>query len=306
MQQLILTLSSGSDQKDLYFDIFDCTIAQKWAKEVNKNLSIHENDRFINWPRSKKDRQYYVSELNKQMQIVEDYAPNSVPFFLTIEAVNQHSFNVLHKFFEEARGPSEEGTEFFNNAPRQVQIAISRFNIMIHEFENFIHNELKNSIHPESRLIVTFNDRLRYDLADEDYNYFTVKWIFGQVYINYCEVGKGIIDVIMDNDSIIGNSAIKPLRYYSADFQVKFFRSMNDIEHERLLQFIKHKFNSKKEFFKNLGFTFDKKLSIGLIPVAELNRNDSGFASMTDLEIINSLGIFNTVSKTAVRQKTNI
>lgn len=302
MQQLILTLSSGSEQKDLYFDIFDYSIAQKWATEVNKNLSIHENDRFINWPNSKKNRQYYVAELNKQMQIVEDYAPNSVPFFLTMETVNQHSFNVLHKFFEEARGPSVEGTVFFNNATRQVQIAIARFNIMIHEFENFIRNESNNSNHPESRLFVTFNNRLRYELVDEDYDYFTTKWSFGQIYINYCEVGKPIIDVLIDNDSIVGNAAIKPLRYYSADFQIKFFRSIDDVEHDRQLQFIKNKFDSKKEFFKNLGFTFNKKLSLGLIPVADLNRNDSGFAGMTDLEIINSLGIFNTVCKTAIKQ----
>jgi hypothetical protein len=301
MQQLILTLSSGSKQKDLYFDICSYSIAQKWATEVAKNFSINENDRFINWPNSKKDKQYYVEELNKQMQIVEDYAPNSVPFLLTMETANQHSFNVLHKFFEDTRGPIVEGTVFFNNATEPVQTAIARFNIMIHEFESFIRNELKNSTHPESRLIVTFNDRLRYHLADEDYDQFTIKWTFGQVYINYCEVGKPITDVIRDNDNIVGNDNIRPLRFYSADFQVKFVRSIDDVEHKRRLHFIKNGFDSKKEIFKNLGFSFDKKLSLGLIPVAKLNRDHSGFSGMTDVEIINSLSIFNTVCKTAVR-----
>ena len=302
MQQLILTLSDGSEQKDLYFDIFDYTIAQKWATEVNKNFSINESDRFINWPNSKKDKQYYITELNKQMQVVEDYAPNSVSFFLTTETVNQHTLNALHKFFEDTRGSVVEATIFFNNATKQVRAAISRFNILIHEFESFIHNELKNSTHPESRLIVTFHYKFRCDLVDEDYDYFTIKWTFGQVYINYCEIGKPIADVIRDNDSVVGNDNIRPLRHYSADFQVKFVRSLHDVEHSKRLQFIKNGFDRRKEFFKNLGFTFDKKLSLGLIPVAELNRNDSGFSGMTDLEIINSLSIFNTVCKTEVRK----
>jgi hypothetical protein len=301
MQQLILTLSNKSIYKDLYFDIFEYSIAQKWAIEVSKNFSINENDRFINWPNSKKDKHYYVKELNRQMQIVEDYSPNSVPFFLTIDTVNQHSFNVLHKFFEDTRGPVIEGTPFFNNAPKEVQNAIARFNIMIHEFESLIHNQLNIDGHPESRLIVTFNDRVRYELVDEDYDYFTINWIFGNIYINYCEVGKTIIDVIKDNDNIVGVDNIRPLRYYSADYQVRFVKTIGDVEHAKRVQIVKDMYDSKKEFFENLGFTYDKKLSLGLIPVAALNRNDSGFVGMTDLEIINSLSIFDTVHKTEVR-----
>jgi hypothetical protein len=57
-------------------------------------------------------------------------------------------------------------------------------------------------------------------------------------------------------------------------------------------------YEDKKDFFEGLGLFYDKKLSVGLIPVAELNRINSGFIDMTDFEIISSLGDFDTIFKT--------
>ena len=302
MSQLILTISNKFINKELYFDILDSNIAKKWAVEVGKNYSIYENDRFINWTNNKKDKNYYVNELNKQIKIVDNYSPNIIPFFFNIDQVNQNSFNILHKFFEEIRGPIENPPEFYKNAPHDVQEAINRFNIMIHEFESLEFNKNKNNVHPESRVIVTFNNRIRYKLEDEDYDHFTFKWTFGDVYINYCEVGKTVIDVIRDNDTIVGASNIRPLRYYSADLQVKFSPTEDDIEYNRRKEIIKNKYIEKKDFFESLGLFYDKKLSLGLIPVAKLNREVSGFIDMTDFEIISSLSDFNTVTKTEIKE----
>jgi hypothetical protein len=301
MSQLVLTLTNGSAHKDLYFDIVETNIAKKWAIEVKKDYTIYENDRFINWPNSKKDKIYYVNELNKQMQIVDDYVPNIIPFFLEEDRANQNSFNILHKFFEDIRGPIVEATPFFNVAPENVKIAINRFNIMIHEFESYISD--KHNTHPESsRIIVTFNDRDRFKLEDEDYDHFTMYRNFGGVYINYCEVGKTIQDVLEDDDQIIGNSNIRPLSYYSADFQVKFGSTMKDTSYKSLMEKLKTQYESKREFFENLGLFYDKKLALGLISVAKINRVNSGFMDKSEVEIINSLSEFNIVAKTKIKE----
>jgi len=302
MPQLVLTLSNNIDYKDLHFDVYDTSIAKKWASEVGKNFSIYENDRFVNWPNNKKDKRYYIEELNKQMQIVNDYAPNSIPFWFTTNQINQNSFNTLHKFFEDLRGPIIEGTLFYNSSPIKVQEAVNRFNIMIHEFESLLFNTTQNNQHPESRLIVTFNNRSRYELTDNDYDHFTINWKFGEVYINYCEVGKTIIDVLKDNDIIVSDDNIRPLRYYSADFQVKFAPTLGDLEYNKRMQLIKIAYNSKKEFFESLGFYYDKKLSLGLIPVAMLNQFDSKFVNMSDFEILTSLKDFDIVTKIEIKQ----
>lgn len=302
MSQLVLTLSDGSKFKDLYFDIFETNIAKKWSIEVEKNYTIYENDRFVNWPNGKKDKTYYVNELNKQMQVVDDYSPNIIPFFFEPNQINQNTFNILHKFFEDIRGPIEDPPEFYKNAPYEVQEAVNRFNIMIHEFESCMFNESLNNVHPEARLVVSFNDRVRHELIDEDYEHFTMKWVFGDVNINYCEVGKTIISVIKDKDVLVGNSNIRPQRHYSADFNVKFAPTISDKEYDRRMQWIKMEYNKRKDFFENLGFPYDKKLSLGFIPVASLNREDSGFTNMTDFEILSSLGSFYKITKTEIKE----
>jgi hypothetical protein len=300
MSQLVLTLTDGSNYKDLYFDIVETNIAKKWQVEVAKNYSIYENDRFINWPNSKKDKTYYINELNKQIQIVDDYSPNIIPFFLQENQVNQNSFNILHKFFEDTRGPIVEATTFYNTAPENVKIAINRFNIMIHEFESYVSG--KDKTHPEARLVVTFNNRERYQLEDEDYNYCTMYRNFGEVYINYCEVGKPVYEVLKDNDEIIGNSNIRPLSYYSADFQIKFGSTMTDTEYNTLMKKLNTRYENKKEFFENLGLFYDKKLALGSIPVAKLNRVHSRFIDMPEVKIINSLSEFNMITKTKIKE----
>lgn len=302
MSQLVLTLTNGFTDKKLYFDIFETNIAQKWAIEVGKNYSIYENDRFVNWPNNKKDKNYYVNELNKQMQIVDEYAPNIIPFFLTLDQINQNSFNILHKFFEDTRGPIENPPEFYKNAPYEVQKAVNRFNIMIHEFESYMSSELLNDPHFKSRLVVTFNNRVRYKLVDEDYIHFTMKCIFGNIYINYCEVGKTILDVILDKDTHVGTSNIRPQRHYSADFQVRFTPTISDKENDRKIEWFKLEYNNKKDFFESLGFPYDNKLSLGRIPVASLNHINSGFIDMTDLAVINSLSDFDKVVKTEIKE----
>jgi hypothetical protein len=300
MSQLVLTLTDGSIYKDLYFDIFETSIAKKWTVEVRKNYTIYEDDRFINWPDEKKDKTYYINELNTQMKIVDEYSPNIIPFFLEEDQINQNSFNILHKFFEDTRGPIVEATAFYNSAPENVKIAINRFNIMIHEFESYVSS--KDKTHLESRIIVTFNNRDRFKLADEDYDYFTMYRNFGEVYINYCEVGKPMHDVLSDDDEIIGNNNIRPLSYYSADFQIKFGSTMTDTEYNTLMEKLNSRYENKRDFFENLGLFYNKKLALGLIPVAKINQVYSEFIDMTEFEIINSLSEFNIVTKVKIKE----
>ena len=61
-------------------------------------------------------------------------------------------------------------------------------------------------------------------------------------------------------------------------------------------------YDNKKEFFENLGLFYNKKLALGLIPVAKINRISSGFIDMSDFEIINSLSEFNIVAKTKIKE----
>ena len=258
MKKLSLTLANDLENLQVEFDIFDTSIANRWADEVAKNYPLFEVDRFKGWPNSKKTVNYYKTEILRQIKIVNEYVPGSIS--LENDIFNQEILNYLHKFFEDLRGELNTGTDFYNSAPAHVKNAVVRFNILIHELEHLMRN-------PEYPTIVcTFNQRPRLDLLDEDYDHFTFKWKFGHVYINYCEVGKPLLDVFKDQDKFVGIDNIRPLRYYSADFMIKFGPDTpDDVYEKRLAMFY--------EWYKQQPFKFEK-LSLGLIPVAKISNPD--------------------------------
>ncbi len=277
MTTLVLTLTNGEETADVEFEVLDTDIAQRWSNEVAKNYPLYETNRFKGWPNSEKTISYYHCELRKQIGVVNEYRPNTIS--VTNEALDQETLNRLHKFFEELRGPLIEETEFYKTAPDHVKDAILTFNILIHELEHLIRN-------PDYPTIVcTFKQRPRIDLEEADYDKFTFKWKFGYVYINYCEVGKPLLDVFKDQDEVVGIDNIRPLKYYSADFMIKFGPDTPDeVYTQRLKMF--------HEWYNKQPYKFPK-LSLGLIPVAKLMEPSDN--------IVETISRFNQIKNVCIK-----
>lgn len=257
MNEFVITIANGEEDTDLVFEIYNTDIAQRWAKEVANNYPLYETDRFQAWPGSEKNISYYFKQLQQQIDIVNEYRNNTIVSRVTAD---QNTLNYLHKFFEELRGEINTGTLFYNGAPDNVKDAINRFNVLIHETEHLIRNSDTPTI------VGTFKDRPRIELTEDDYNQFTFNWKYGEVYINYCEVGKTLLDVFKDRDIYVGQDNIRPQQHYSADFMIKFGVELHPMYHkERLEQF--------NNWYKEQGYNF-KHLSLGMIPVAIIK---SGF-----------------------------
>lgn len=302
MRQFILTVTNDNADYDLYFDIFNTSIADKWKTEVEQNYELFEIDRFSNWPNSKKDKLYYISELQKQIDIVNADNVGLIPVTLS-NIENQDTMNYLHKFFENLRGPIDSPTEWYQQSSNSIQNAITRFNIMIHEYEHLCFSESISAVtnHPYATIVGTFNSRPRILLDDKDYDHYTYRWRFGTVYINYCEVGKPLMDVFKDQDEVIGDANIRPQHYYSADFQIKFGPdTLDEIYDEKTIQFWNW-FNSKKEYFDTLGLVKSKKLALGMIPVASINVQDSNLENLSQIEIIEKLSQYQKIKKTCIK-----
>jgi hypothetical protein len=273
MKQFVISLGN----RDVVFDLLDTDIAQRWANEIQNNYPLYETDRFKGWPTSSKD---YFAELKQQIDIVNQYSP-----ITNVTEFTQETLNVLHRHFEDLRGRINEATDFYNNAPTYVQSAIDKFNILIHELEH----QLRHSTYPE--IVGTYRNRPRINLLDEDFNHFTFKWNFGYVYINYCEVGKPILDVFKDQDMFVDN--VRPLEHYSADFMIKFGPdTLDDIYNARSKQL--------SEWISKQNYNF-KNLSLGLIPVAKLNYTDSNFLDLTQQQIIAILTNHQQITSTCIR-----
>lgn len=280
---------------DLVFRIYDTDIAQKWAHEITKKYELYEVYRFKSWQVDGTEEKDIVNKLNKQIDIINQFFGKLIGTKVRL-GTTQASLNCLHKVFEDLRGTIEKGTDKFNNSPQTVKDAIQNLNILIHRYEDY--NASKPSPlspeHPFASLTGTFKERPRYKLCDLDYDHFTFMWKFGEVYINYCEVGKPILDVFKDDDHHIGKENIKPLHYYSADFMIKFGPNTPDWFYNKRLR-------SLKSWLEKKGYNpYDKKLSLGLIPVAKIDLLESGLRSIPQSEIVKKLSIYQKLQKVEV------
>jgi len=248
-----VTLTNGREDLDLFFKVRTTDISKKWYVELKKDYKLYETNRFSNW-----NNISLINELNYHIDIINNYD------FLIDKKIStdstQQDFNYLHKFFEDLRGEITHGTRWFSSAPDNVKNSVEKFNILIHQLESDIRTKNK---HPT--LVVTFNDAKRIELKENDLKEFTFKWTSGTVYINYCHVGKTVLDMFKDQDKLA--EAVRPQTHYSADFMIKFGPSVNTLMYW-LRYFILKLWLMKKNFkFKHL--------SLGMIPVADLETNVS-------------------------------
>jgi hypothetical protein len=281
MNKISITLSNSNEHTDLVFDLNATRIADKWATEISKGWPIYENWRFTGWPNSEWTADRYIAEIDKCINTVNKYQPG------TITLTGQSDLNYLHKFFETLRGGIDDPTPWFQAAPDNVQKAVNLFNILIHNYE-----KLLNSNHLSPTITCTFTAE-RHQLEPEDFQYFTYDWKFGTIYINYCEVGKHLLELYIDNDNVVGEHNIRPLQHYSADFKLKFFVDRPRGEFKKFNQGVKAWCKKNSSFFKQLGIT---ELALGLIPVATINYKLSGLDNLTQSEIIDKLSKYSFVS----------
>lgn len=283
-----VTLANDTDSRYIYFNLFNTDIARKWEHEIKQEYTIFENDRFTGWPDTIRTKKWYSDELNRHIQTINDYQPDTINL-KAYENMDTDHANKLHKYFELLRGGVLTPTTFFTNSPEHVQDAIQQFNIMIHAYEKIAFSPLKSPT-----ITTTFNC-FRHELSDEDYDHFTYDWKYGTIYINYCEVGKHLLELYLDNDDIVGDDNIRPLKYYSADFKIKFGADSSPARLEQFTNDFESWFDNNKTYFESINIHKDKYRALGLIPVASINREASGFLTYTDTDIIEELAVYNRV-----------
>jgi hypothetical protein len=279
-----IEFKNNQDSLTLPFKLYNTDIAVKWfnclKQIIDKNPKLKENDRLYQFPNDNWTVSTIIDKLNEKIDIINSWE-QCIPMRAS---GNQETLNSLHKFFENLRGGVLATADFFVNAPANIQTAVSDFNVLIHRLEDL----QKSAASSKPRIVVTFEEFQRFPLDDADYNQFTLDIKFGEVYINYCEVGKPLWDVYRDRDEIVGDNNIRPLRYYSAEMQIAFCNGSYRPELPKFWSW----FDSKSQFLSNLGFIkYDKHLSLGNIPVAKLET------SQLDQEIINSISKFKTINR---------
>jgi len=266
MTHFYVEFKNQTETLTLKFQSYTSSTAKKWYQELTeqlrRNSNLKENNRLYHFPNDFWSLENIVKELKKRADIINEYKfyiPESEQINTTI---NQPLLNLLHKYFEEMRGGILSPGEYYTTAPLNIKRAIEDYNVLIHRTEDKL-----NAVKAKPRMVLTFNEKQRHELADEDYDNFSLDIKFGEVYVNYCEVGKPLWDVFKDRDQIVGDQNIRPLKWYSADMMIYFM----DATYKNKINEFWRWWDTQSEFLSELGFIkYDKHLSIGHIPVARL------------------------------------
>lgn len=298
--EVVLKKYDKDETLSIFFNLLDTNIAAKYFKILKTSISrkdpIYEPDRTYNFPGDIRDNSWIANRLNECIDIINAYS--HVIHHRAQPEMDQEHMNHLHKYFEVYRGPIVNPPTFFIEAPTHVKKALEEYNVLIHRYEDYNRNleYVKNGQRPAAKIVVTYAKE-RALLADEDFQHFTSQVTFGRYYLNYCEVGKPIWDMYQDNDEVVGEENILPLKYYSADAMIEFSPSTSKEADEYNIKNFYAWWDRNMELMDGLGFKqHDPKNAIGHIPLADLDRNRGAIAGLNEREIIELIGQYPIIS----------
>ncbi|MFO0744810.1 MAG: hypothetical protein U1F43_03930 [Myxococcota bacterium] len=261
------------------------------AEVERAGLAIIDGDRFHNFPHSPMDRPWIAAELNALIDVVNGWAPGTIRHRASAD-LTQDQLNRLHLYFEQLRGSVLAPGAFYVAGPPEVKAALRRYNLMIHRFEDRVRFE-RHGGYGSAHAVLTFDEaRPRYPLEDDDYPLFSRRNVFGALMVNYCELGKPLLDAIADKDEHIGDDNVRPLRFYSADALLHFgaTTSVRDYLAAEAKLFLWW-YSDEAAPFRALGFTpHDPRNAMGHLTVASLDRERGAIAGLSEAAIVDLVG----------------
>ena len=261
-QQLLITYSAADNSNpiQLEFDLLPHDVVQRWTERLvaaQQKYPIDDPGRFYGFGSYQDQVEYCITNINQCADQIEQEL--QVPISRRLDDItDQDTLNYLHHVFEVHHGLLDQ---------KSTNRLLSDLNILVHRCES-----VQRGAQPR-HVVTYFGLPKTHQLDHSDYQYFTNRYEFGTVYLNYAEIGKTIEDLAADNDRYISSEAFKPFRHYTADFNVKFFStSAEEADHNN--QRIKQYYYDHRNFFEQQGLNETHPyLQPGSIPVAKLKSS---------------------------------
>lgn len=272
MNKIILTLTDGTSDLDLTFELLNISIAQKWLKHLNLFIQAgqpwDDSKRFYNFPDTEYTEPVVVERINQLLDVIRRHDSTIVDRAVT-SPISQDDLNYLHHIFEVYHGlyDQQNNNEFFMNSPKPVQDALGDLNIWIHRYE---------TLGDIPRFVATWKYKPYRDLfTEEDFAHFSLCEEWGDLRLNYCEIGKSLHDFWHDNDQYIAAEAFQPHHHYCFDFTVRFTHHPQSYYLEQEKKIWEY-FDQHQDFFHSLGYKkYDPRLCLGGITIAKLVTDQS-------------------------------
>jgi len=145
--------------------------------------------------------------------------------------------------------------------------------------------------------VINFFPSVPLRLNDDDYQQFTIRDVFGRVYLDDISVGKCIWAVFKDRDQQIAGDHYKNLHTFWGDARFYFGSTQSEeFTAARMAEFWRW-FDENQGFLKQVGFRRgDPKMTVGRLPVADLERRGA-LAGTSEREIVHLLGQYQFVKR---------
>jgi len=276
-------------------------ITHRWLELVDMATQLYPIDqpeRFYDFNAPAEEKQKALAFIQRDIDIINSHEPKLINRTLS-SVYDQDTLNYLHHIFEVHHGllDKQKGNAYWDSAPPNVRDALADLNIDVHRCEHT--QQIQNNSNVAPRFVTTWYGMPKtHHLFDEDYELFTNVYKFGTIYLNYTEIGKTLEDLWKDGElgdhSYAYPEAFKPFDFFSADFHTMMFDS-DPIHSANKNKRMYECFDKNKEFFTSRGYTKDdKRLTPGLLPVANIDTN------IHHNEIINALKDHQYVSNVSI------
>ena len=267
MHKFITIRFGKRGEQELSFQIAETNIAQRWARKLqfalSKRYKLDDPRRFYGHTSLSKESKDTLKWITECIDTINDHDPIIERSISRVD--DQDTLNYLHSMFEQYHGQLGEPTGWFESAPDTVQRAIAELNVLVHRCESLVRGA-------KPRLVCTYYRMPKQDcLAWSDYDLMTDHTAFGDLCLNYCEIGKTLEDFWRDQDDYVTAQTFKPFRYFSADFNVRLYElDAEELQYQRTG--IAEYYDANREQFESAGIR-DRRhphLKAGTIVVAQL------------------------------------
>lgn len=269
----------------LEWKINENPLSIEWLRKleyVSNNKRIDDARRFYGMPQSSSAEVYQAMDLAiKQLNKLGHNIPE-----VTEENYDQRWLNFLHDYFAENHGRDHEIKS--QTLSQELIDCWNQLHINLHRYEALLEGN------PEpKRITVTWREQgetmSEYQLAD--YDKFTWTSNFGDVFINYREVGRSAFDVYLSKDKIDRTVLVNSV-HWCADLRIHFF----DLEEKDFIGDYWSWYQKNASWFRDqFGFSDqDSRVNPGFYPVAQLvttNAKESIIKNISESKRIQSINV---------------
>ena len=291
LDQIEIQLGTLNNLLSVYIDVWDNSLSRKWLAALNKlidnNYHLEKNYCFFGFPDGLRNGPYLINQINTSIAAINSAQLGyNIDNYFTMENsvsadgdVNHNQFNLLHRYFEDLQGVSENISRYYWAADNQTRWHIRQLNLLCHEFESWILSYRKKNTAPEwmrpSQLMCWLNAP-RFILDKEDYELFgidTINRSLGGVYVGVNKaIGKHHFEVFMDEGrwgtdiDKLTTSAMRGQTEAAGDFDIEWANDPGKHHWQKT-----HLANFKTWLINNGFDPEDKQLTIGHPKVGQVD-----------------------------------